>query len=545
MTLRRLTLGWLAAVVMGTGTAGAEPPPATGPSPLDVPALHGTLALSLPDALRMGLENNLDVQVERYAPFIAQQQEREAWGSFDPLWSAEAGYANDKDPNANVLLGTTLTKNKITDGKSGFSGMVPMLGATYDVSFEGSRRTTNTTIEVLSPELRSGVSAQFVVPLLRDLIWNEPWTRVKTNRVLYETSEEAFRTQVMNTVQRIADGYWNLIAAHDAVGVADKSLETAKALLDQTRTQHEVGVVSKVEVVEAEAGVAAREFDQIVAENRYRNAQDQLIDLVLGPHLAADSTLEIDPTDRPEDFVQYDIDPEVSVERAFENRPELAVADKEIERNEIQLKFAKNQRLPRLDAIIGYGPKGLAGSQNPSFDPCRFLTGADKDACELSPPTVPSTDFGDTFDVYSDASEFTARGMFSIPIPNTGARSRVSQAQLELRRSMTRKRRLEQSIILEVRKAVRDLKSAQEGIEAAQRGTVASGEQLRAEKIRLEYGESTPFDVLLRESDYVDAESQEINAFQVYRTSATALDRAQGTILRSHNIAIDQVRELR
>jgi hypothetical protein len=43
----------------------------------------------------------------------------------------------------------------------------------------------------------------------------------------------------------------------------------------------------------------------------------------------------------------------------------------------------------------------------------------------------------------------------------------------------------------------------------------------------------------------VDAESQQIIAFQAYRTSATALDRAQGTILRNHNIAIDRVRDLR
>ena len=98
---------------------------------------------------------------------------------------------------------------------------------------------------------------------------------------------------------------------------------------------------------------------------------------------------------------------------------------------------------------------------------------------------------------------------------------------------------------LEVRRAVRGLKSTQEGIEAAERRTAAAAEQLRAERIRLQYGESTPFDVLQREEDFVEAESQLIVAFQSYRTSTTALDRAQGTILRSHNVAIDQVRSLR
>jgi outer membrane protein TolC len=92
---------------------------------------------------------------------------------------------------------------------------------------------------------------------------------------------------------------------------------------------------------------------------------------------------------------------------------------------------------------------------------------------------------------------------------------------------------------------VRALRDAQQGIEAARRQTVAAGEQLRAERIRLEYGESTPFDVLLRESDFVQAENREIGAFQVYRTAVTALDRAQGTILRNNNVEIDAVRAFR
>ena len=110
----------------------------------------------------------------------------------------------------------------------------------------------------------------------------------------------------MDTVRGIEDAYWNLIAAERAEFVAEKSLETAKALLDQTRTQFEVGVVSKVEVTEAEAGLSQREVALIRARNDYRNQQDVLINLVLGPGLRAASTLEIDPTDSPVDVIQYD-----------------------------------------------------------------------------------------------------------------------------------------------------------------------------------------------------------------------------------------------
>jgi outer membrane protein TolC len=282
--------------------------------------------------------------------------------------------------------------------------------------------------------------------------------------------------------------------------------------------------------------VAQREFELIRAQNLYRNSQDQLIDAVLGTGLTADSTLQIQPTDRPDDYIPFAIDPEQAVETAFQNRPEIALADQAIEQGEISLSYAKNQRLPRLDALVSYGNQGLSGRQsdeNLAFPPAQNLN---------------TTDWKRSMNHFlnGDAAEqFVGGALFSIPIPNTSARHRVSQAELELRRANSQKRRLEQSIILEVRTAIRNLSDSQKGIDAARRATVAAEEQLRAERIRLEYGESTPFDVLLRESDLVGAQSEEINAFQVYRTSATGLDRAQGTILRNSNISIDAVRALR
>jgi outer membrane protein TolC len=282
----------------------------------------------------------------------------------------------------------------------------------------------------------------------------------------------------------------------------------------------------------------------IRAENDYRNQQDVLIDLVLGPGLRSNSTLEIAPTDQPEEYVPYSIDVPTAVERAFENRPELESAVKEIERQEVQLKFAKNQRLPALDGIFGFGESGLAGDKNPAFDPCRFSS--DPLCNPLDPALDPSQGgFSKTPDDYDDNPTFIARARLSVPLPNTAARKTVSKTDLELRRARTLKRRLEQSIILEVRRAARNLEASQEAIDAARAAERAAQEQLRAERIRLEYGESTPFDVLQREEDLVDRENELIGAFRAYRTSVTALDRAQGTILRNRNIKIAEVSALR
>jgi outer membrane protein TolC len=114
-----------------------------------------------------------------------------------------------------------------------------------------------------------------------------------------------------------------------------------------------------------------------------------------------------------------------------------------------------------------------------------------------------------------------------------------------LRRSETALLRLEQSIVSEIRRAARNLAASVEGIGAAERAESAAAEQLRAEHVRLEHGESTPFDVLLREQDLVQAQSQKILAQNIYHNSITALDRAQGTILERNQIVVDQAAALR
>jgi outer membrane protein TolC len=533
-----LAIAWLA-LPASSSRAEDVPPAPPEPSPLSAPTLHGNLALSLSEAIAMGLENNLNLEVQRHAPLIAEEDAAIARGAYDPEFYGETHWLHSEVPIANAITPQAATTLDGVEGEGGFRGLVPWLGTSYNLSLYSSRLETNSAIVSVSPALRSLVNIGVSQPLLRNLIWNAPWTRVKTSRILAEAELENFRREVMDLVRDIEGAYWALIANEEQLRVEEKSLETAKALLDQTRTQYEVGVVSKVEVTEAEAGVAAREFSRITAENTYKTAQDRLIDLVLGPNLTADSRLVIEPTDRPEDYVAYDIDVEEAVRKALENRPELAVAQREIERQEVQLKFAKNQRLPQVDVVAEYGNEGLAGSANPN---CNIFG----NPCGVNPAT--GNDYRDS---YSDfftgdaANRVFAGGVFSIPIPNTAARHGVSRQELELRRAVTERRRVEQQIVLEVRLAARNLSSAQEGIEASQRRVVAAEEQLRAERIRLEYGESTPFDVLLRERDLVGAETEKIFAFRVYRTSVTDLDRFQGTILQSRNIAIDAVGRLR
>ena len=507
------------------------------------PPSSGHLPLTLRDAIARALENNTDVELFRYDPAAAEYQERAAWGSYEPVFASDASY---RDANVPTASGFSASGDRRTSGSTGIQGILPLVGWQYSFGYDGSKASTNSAFTALRPEYRANLSGSLSMPLLRGFLYGQPWVQVRLAREGSDIANEDFRRRLMDVVRATEDGYWSLAAAARSLEVAEKSLETSRALLKQTQAQFQVGVVSKVEVTEAEAGVAQRDFKRIAAENVYRFAQDNLVDLVFGPALTPTSALEIVVADSPENYQKLEVDPTIATEKALANRPELLAADRQLAAQRLRLQFARNQRLPQLDLTASYATHGLAGVENLSRI-CSELFEKPPRAC----PTL-STDvtgpYGDTHDQFFDGSDnrtWFAGARLSIPIGNTSARSNVRIGEIELHKAETFVDRQRQAIVSEVRNAVRNLQSAIQGIEAAERRRIAAAEQARAEQIRLEHGESTPFDVLLREEDLVEAESQKIAALRVYHGSVVALDRAQGTLLEDRGIAVESVKRSR
>lgn len=487
--------------------------------------------LSVAEAVALAIRNSLDVEVERFAPLLARSRAEEAWGIYDPFLNADFGYSVRKSPNTFSLNDVSANRDRFKGGGVGVVQKIPLLGATIGIDYAASSTSTRSTLQSRDEQFDSSVAITATIPLARGLVWNQEWTNVKVSRSRYHASREDFRAEVMDTVVATVNAYWNLAASRDRVRVAQKSLDTARALLDQTKTQYEVGVVSRVEVVESEAGVADREFDVISRANGYRNAQDILINVTLGSQLSALTDLEFAPSDDPEAFSTQKIDVGRAVKEAFANRPELKSFANSIEQRELEVKFAKNQRLPQFDANVEFGYVGISGEPNVGLNP----------AFGTPPPSAPFDQSDNDFFTGRGSENVRVTGVFSIPFPNTVARKRVVQRQIELRRAQTRRTRLEQKIIVEVRAAARTLGASGQGIEAAERRRLAAEEQLRAERIRLEHGESTPFQVLERESDLVEAESQKIGALQTYHAAEVGLDRARGTILDVHRVQLESI----
>lgn len=531
------------AFVVPMAAAAADPDPddpanAAMASPSAAPPGE-TWKLDLREAVRSAVQNSLDVEILRFDPKIAEADLLAAWGSYDPAIFGEGGSASTDTPTASGLFTTPIQKSRFTDAEAGLRGLIPWIGGAYSVSYAGSETETNLNLATLSPQYNADFLATLRVPLLRGLFWSPEWTLVRTSKIGVGVAADQFASSLMDVVRQTEDAYWSLTASRDATRVARKSLETAQALLEQTQAQYEVGVVSKVEVVQAEAGVADREFRLINTQAIERTQQDALIDLVLGPYLGPRSEVPLELVDEPGTIDVREVDPELAAERAFSLRPELSQLQKQIEQQQLQLKLASNQRLPQLDVQASYGNTGLSGRLSDScvgaLEPCQVR------------PGVGSEFFDANDEFFGDESNenWTVRGILSMPIGNLGARGRYDRTQFELRRTQTQLHRLQQSIVTDVRRFARNLAASVEGIEAAERAVAAAEEQLRAERVRLEYGESTPFDVLLREEDLVTAEAQLIAAQQAYQNAITALERAQGTILTRNGIVIEQAAALR
>jgi outer membrane protein TolC len=514
-------------------------------SPEDVIGRSATITLE--EAVELALQHNLDLQVARVDPQLSEQQVREASGSFDPLLFADSTFGRDETPFASAFQsafgtqGQAIMERRWTN-QAGVQGVVPW-GIEYSSAYNVQQLETSSGITALYPEYRGVWTNELKIPLLKNLFHNDAYLAVRTSRIGRDISEEEFRRQLSDIVVRVEASYWELAAARAALRVAEKSMEAARNLLEQTKVRHQVGVVSKVEVTEAEAGLADREFEHIQARNRAERAEDELLLQILAPEHLAYQTTSIQ-TQEPT-FIEYQVDETAALERALANRPEIEAARRRVEDADVRLDHAWNQQLPELDVKASYNLNGLSGDQ-------RFAAGSvvdparDRDGDGDIEPALVQSDFG-----FERGSEWAGHdyfrnygwgvgAMLSFPLGNETAESRYVQRKIEHRRVSTDLHRAEQQIVLDVRNSVRAVQDSMDGVRAAERRKVSEAERLRAEQERLRLGDSTPQEVLEIEEDLAEAERQEIFALQVYRTSITALERAQATLLDSRSISIER-----
>jgi outer membrane protein TolC len=268
--------------------------------------------------------------------------------------------------------------------------------------------------------------------------------------------------------------------------------------------------MSIVDVLQAEAAVASRVEQILVAEKSIRDQEDQLRRLLNPAEEELRQDLRLIPTDPPVTSLEA-ISLQEAIDIAMERRPEVLQAGKNVESSDLNVKFAKNQLLPTLSV---QGTMGLSGL---------------------------GADYGDATrrNLGGDFYNYGAGLVLSYPIGNRSAYSTYNKRQLESRNAQSSLQSVRQQVIVGVREAVRRVHTDFKRIETTRSARIMAEKQLQAEQERLKVGLSTTRFVLDFQRDLATAQGNELRAVLDYNKSLSNLARNKATTLERYSLRLD------
>jgi len=475
-----------------------------------------TLELTLDETVKRALENNADLAVERYNPELSGEDVRAAEGYYDPFVFANLSRSSTDTKGTTFFSGGDIVNTKTNVWNFGL-GLPVKSGAQLEVSFNNNKRDTNNAFTSFNPIYNSFLGFNLNQPLLKNFRIDAPRQQLRVAKKNREISDVQFRQAVINTVATAKFYYYDLLYAIDNLEATRTNLGLAKKLLGENEIRVKVGTMAPLDVVTAQSEVASREEGVIVAENALAEAEDNLKRAIFPLNDPSMWALRIVPTDRPSaEPVPVDID--AAVRSALQNRTDVVSARKGLERADYNLAYARNQLLPRLDLVAGYGGAGAGGTQL-IRDP------------EIGGPVVDTIPggYGDALgEVYGfDFPTWTLGFNVSYAIPNRTDKALAAQARISKDQALASFRRLELQVAAEVRTAGRGVESGFKRVASTQAARVLAEQRLDAEEKKFDAGMSTNFLVTQAQRDLQTARVNELQAVGDYRKSIVNFQRVQ------------------
>ncbi len=127
----------------------------------------------------------------------------------------------------------------------------------------------------------------------------------------------------------------------------------------------------------------------------------------------------------------------------------------------------------------------------------------------------------------------------TLPLRNRVAQADMARDQLQLRQTQVRERQLRNQVQLEVEDALIAMRRARAAYDAAVETRMLQEQSLAFEQIRFNEGVSTAFFVIQYESFVEQAKSTELVAKSSYFKARAALQRAVGSILEDNRVSFD------
>jgi len=545
----------------------------------------GNLYLSLQDAIALALENNIDIEIQRYGYELADTDlfRARATGNiqgiatvpssltsavgatnfltsegalptaaaapiftpigvnivnggeigYDPIFQGIVQWGHQTTPEQNTI--TTGTTSLVSNNQTAnFSvSQAFMTGTTASLSYTNLSQNQNSLRNLINPFTTSGLDLTVTQHLLQGRGWAVNNRPIRIARINQKVNDLVFQQQVMNTVSNVIQLYWNLVNAIESVRVAQQSVAYSQKLLEDNQKQVDVGTLAPVEVTRARAELANDRGNLITAQTVVLQQETILKNAlsrtgVSTPELTAAHVIPTDRITIPASEPARTL--EATMSQALSQRPELKEANLEIESARINIEGTRANMQPQLDAIADIHNSALTGSANTfgTVAPPQFLVGGYGNA------------LGQIF--FRDYPNYSAGLTMTIPLRNRAAEANMATAQVNLRTTEQAVQRMENLIRVDVQNALIAVEQARSKHEAAVEQVALEEELLDAENKKLSVGTSTPFQVILVQRDLANAQLSEVQALTAYGLAKVQLDQSTGLTLDNNNVAIQEAR---
>ncbi|MEZ5290392.1 MAG: TolC family protein [Vicinamibacterales bacterium] len=474
--------------------------------------------LRLADAVELALKQNLDIAVERLNPQGVDFQLAGLRNAFRPTASSTIGQRAQVIAPTNQLNGGQRVTNDTTTYNFGVSQTLPWAGGSVGLSFNNSKLDTSNIFANFNPTFTSTATLTYAQPLLRGLRLDQLRQQIAITQVNRDIADEQLRATIATTVANVRNAYWDVAFARAAVDVARRSLELAERLVQDNQARVEVGTLAPIDVVQAEAEAANRRQSLAQVEATLATSQLTLKRLIVTG--TSDPLWEQDvvAVDSPQIAVPA-LDVADAVRTALEHRTDLAVARKNLDSNDIQMRYWRSESLPDLSLLATYGAQGVGGTQF-----IRQGTG------------LGSTVTGTIPGGYSDALSILRNRDFptwnlsltlSYPIGGSNADAQHARTRVLRTQQTTRLRALELQVATEVTNAALQVQANTRRVDAARAARELAERRLEAEQSKFEVGLSTNFFVVQAQRDLADAQNAELRALTDLQKALVTFERAQ------------------
>jgi outer membrane protein TolC len=494
-----------------------------------------TVPLTLDDAVKFALDRNLDIAVQRLNPEINDILYASTKAVYNPALTSVVSTQSTTNPATSTLSGSNTVGAAIVAGttiyNAGIAQSIPWGGGSATVALNNNKQTTTSLNVLYNPTFNTNWSGTYTQPLLRNFVTDATRRTLKVTKINRDISDVQLRATITNTVSNVRNAYWDYVFAVQSVDVARQSLDLAQRLVQDNQTRVEVGTMAPIDVVQAQSQAATARQNLVAAQATMRTAELTLKRLIVGGTTDPNWAVRLDPVDRPE-FTPQTFDIEAAVRRALGERTDLEIAKKNVEVNDVTLKFLVDQLRPQADFVATYGLVGLGGAQ---YEYAPGATGVNR----VPIGTLPGG-YADALSTlfHTNYPRWTAQLNFSYPLGTSAAEANVARARVQLNQVQAQTKQIELQIATEVTNAALSAQSNSERVQAAQAARELGQKQLEAEQSKFEVGMSTNYNVIQSQRDLATAQNNELQAILNYRKSLVELERLQQTTLQSLNITL-------